>query len=146
MSKQKRTAVWLGFLGLVLIVLGIKSLPLLLATAAQQYTLENAPVILFFNVDEPCECMVELTQRAEAQIADWPIESRGGIALMRIAIDQRKDLEAKYDVFRAPCLLLVDADGMVSWRQDYPLIEGGPFKLDEFEAAIVNLGLDNAKP
>jgi len=146
MSKQKRNAILLGFFGLILIVLGIKNLPVFLAAATQQYTLENKPVILFFNVDEPCECMVELTQRAEAQIANWPVESRGGITLMRIAIDQRKDLEAKYDVFRAPCLLLVDAQNQVVLRQDYPSIEGGPFKLDEFEAAIADLGVYNAKP
>ena len=146
MSKQKRNAILLGFFGLILIVLGIKNLPVFLAAATQQYTLENTPVILFFNVDEPCECMVELTQRAEAQIANWPVESRGGITLMRIAIDQRKDLEAKYDVFRAPCLLLVDAQNQVVLWQDYPSIEGGPFKLDEFEAAIADLGVYNAKP
>ena len=146
MSKQKRNAIWLGFFGLILIVLGIKYLPVFLAAATQQYTLENTPVILFFNVDEPCECMVDLTQRAEAQIANWPVESRGGITVMRIAMDQRRDLEAKYDIFRAPCLVLVDVDGQVFWRQDYPLIEGGPFNLNEFETAIANLGVDNSKP
>ena len=146
MSKQKRKAIWLGFFGLILIVLGIKNLPVFLAAATQQYTLENTPVILFFNVDEPCECMVELTQRAEAQIANWPVESRSGITVMRIAMDQRRDLEAKYDVFRAPCLLLVNASGEVVWRQDYPLIEGGPFNLNEFETAIANTGVDISKP
>jgi len=139
MSKQKRNAIWLGFFGLILIVLGIKYLPVFLAAASQQYALENTPVILFFSVDEPCECMVDLTQRAEAQIANWLVESQSGITVMRIAMDQRRDLEAKYDVFRAPCLVLVDADGKVSWRQDYPLIEGGPFKLPELEAAIAGL-------
>jgi len=58
--------------------------------------------------------MVELTQRAEVQMADWPVESRGDITMMRIAIDQRTDLEAKYDVFRAPCLVLLDANGNVA--------------------------------
>jgi hypothetical protein len=108
--------------------------------------LENKPVIFFFNVDEPCECTVELAQRAEAQIANWLVESRSGITLLRIAMDQRTDLEVKYQVFRAPCLVLVDVDGQVVWRQDYPLIEGGPFNLEELETAIANLGLDNSKP
>jgi len=84
--------------------------------------------------------MVELTQRAEVQMADWPVESRGDITMMRIAIDQRTDLEAKYDVFRAPCLVLLDANGNVVWRQDYPRIEGGPFELEELETAIANMG------
>ena len=42
---------------------------------------------------------------------------------MRIAMEQRKDLEMKYGVFRAPCLVLVDAQDQVAWRQDYPIIE-----------------------
>ena len=53
-----------------------------------------------------------------------------------IPMELRKDLEVKYRVFRAPCLILVDAQDQVIWRQDYPLIEEGPFKLEELEAAI----------
>jgi len=73
-------------------------------------------------------------------MANWPIERQGGIPVMRIAMEQRKDLEAKYQVFRAPCLVLVDAQDQIAWRQDYPLIEGGPFRLEELEAAIAALG------
>ena len=140
MDTQKRKAVWLGLIGLILIVLGIKYLPFLLAFAGQQSSKNDQPVILFFSVDEPCECMVELTQQAEQQMANWPVERRGGIPVMRIAMEQRKDLEAKYQVFRAPCLVLVDAQDQIAWRQDYPLIEGGPFRLEELEAAIAALG------
>ena len=139
MDAQKRKAVILGLIGLILIVLGIKTMPFLLAFAAQQSNMNGKPVILFFNVDEPCECMVELTQRAEQQLANWPVEQRGGIPVMRIAMEQRKDLEAKYKVFRAPCLVLVDSQDQIAWRQDYPLIEGGPFKLEELETAIAEL-------
>jgi len=32
----------------------------------------------------------------------------------------------------------LDASGQIAWRQDYPLIEGGPFKLDELEAVIAS--------
>ena len=53
---------------------------------------------------------------------------------------QRLDLEAKYKVFRAPCLVLINSKDQVAWRQDYPLIEGEPFKLEELEAAITGLG------
>ena len=141
MDTQKRKAVWLGLIGLILIVLGIKYLPFLLAFAGQQSSTHDQPVILFFSVDEPCECMVELTQHAEQQMVDWPVERRGGIPVMRIAMEERKDLEAKYQVFRAPCLVLVDAQDQIVWRQDYPLIEGGPFRLEELEAAIAALGI-----
>lgn len=136
MDAGKRKAVLLGLIGLILIVLGIKYMPFLLAFAGQQLKMNEKPVILFFNVDEPCECMVELTQQAEQQMTNWPVERRGGIPVIRIAMEERKDLEVKYRVFRAPCLVLVDAQDQVAWRQDYPMIEGGPFKLGELEAAI----------
>jgi hypothetical protein len=140
MNARKRKAIWLGLLGLILIVIGIKYMPVFLTTADQQASIAGRPVILFFNEDEPCECMVELTQNAEQQMADWPLERRGGILVVRIAMQQRQDLEAKYKVFRSPCLVLVDAQDQVVWRQDYPLIEGGPFKLEELEAAITEVG------
>ncbi len=139
MSAQKRKAIGFGLVGLILILLGIKYTPVFLVVASQQFRLENKPVILFFNINNPCECMVELTQRAEKQMANWPVERQGGIPVARIAMEQRKDLEAQYQVFRAPCLLLVDAQDQVAWRQYYPLIEGGPFKLEELEAAIAGL-------
>lgn len=142
MNARKRIAAGLGLVGLILIVLGIKFMPGFLQTANQQAGMGNKPVVLFFNVDDPCECMVELTQQAELQIANWPVEQRGGISVVRIPMDQRTDLEAKYKVFRAPCLVLVDAQDEVLWRQDYPLIENGPFKLNELEAAIAELARD----
>jgi hypothetical protein len=113
---------------------------MVLAKAAQQQDMGSKPFILFFTIEEPCECLVELTQRAEAQIASWSTERRDGVGVIRLAIDQRRDLEAKYKVFRAPCLVLVGADGEVLWRQDYPLVEGGPFRLEELEAAIAEMG------
>jgi hypothetical protein len=140
MNVQQRKAGWMAFLGLLFIALGAKYLPDMLAMAAQQQDMSSKPFILFFNVEDPCECMVELTQQAETQIANWPVEQRGGIAVLHIAIDERRDLEAKYKVFRAPCLVLVSAEGEVLWRQDYPLVEGGPFKLEELEAAIAEMG------
>jgi hypothetical protein len=140
MNGKKRTAVLLGLLGLVLIVLGVKYMPVIPGIANMQSGAEAMPVIYFFSLDNPCECMVELTQRAEQQMANWPVDQRGGILVERVVMEQRKDLETKYQVFRAPCLVLVNAQDQIAWRQDYPLIEGGPFKLEELEAAIRNLG------
>jgi hypothetical protein len=140
MNAKKRKAILLGVLGLALILVGIKYIPVFLAAAGQQTEIMDKPVILFFNVDEPCECMVELTQRAEQQMANWPVERRGGIPVVRIPYDQLEGLQAKYSVFRAPCLVLVDEQDQVAWRQDYPLIEGGPFELEELEATIAELG------
>jgi hypothetical protein len=136
MNAQKRKALGLGFIGLILVVFGIKFMPVFLQTAGQQSSMSGKPVVLFFSLDDPCECMVELTQRAEQQMASWTVERKGGISVVRIPMEQRKDLEAKYKIFRAPSLVLVDAQDQVAWRQDYPLIEGGPFKLEELEAAV----------
>jgi hypothetical protein len=136
LSRQMKLSLRLGFVGLVLIVLGFKSLQVFLASVNPQVVANDQPVLLFFNVDDPCECMVELTQQAEQQMNQWQIERRNGVDVMRIIMDQRKDLEAQYKVFRAPCLVLIDAQGQIVWRQDYPRIEGGPFKLDELESAI----------
>jgi hypothetical protein len=139
MERQKNRAIAFGVAGLILIVLGIKYFPTFMALVRQEAALQNQAAILFFNVDQPCECMVELTGKAEQQISAWPAERRANLPLVHLWMEERKDLEARYKVFRAPCLVLVDEKGEVAWRQDYPLIEGGPFKLDELEAAIAAL-------
>jgi hypothetical protein len=139
MNSRKRIAAGMGLAGLILIVLGLKYMPVFLQLANQQAGMHAKPVVLFFSVDDPCECMVELTQQADLQMANWPVEQRGSLSVVRIPMDQRTDLEAKYKVFRAPCLVLVNEQDEVIWRQDYPLIENGPFKLNELEAAIAKL-------
>jgi hypothetical protein len=140
MSAQKRKAILLGLLGLVLIIIGIKYLPYFLAVVGQQSEILDKPVILFFSMDDPCECMIDLTEGAEQQMANWPVEQRSGIPVVRIALHMRDDLQVKYMVFRAPSLVLINDQDQVAWRQDYPLIEGGPFDLAELEAAIAELG------
>ena len=142
MSAQKRKAILFGILGLVLIIIGIKYLPYFLAVAGQQSEIMDKPVILFFSMDEPCECMVDLIEGAETQMANWPAEQQSGIPVVRIALHMRDDLEVKYMVFRAPSLVLINDQDQVAWWQDYPLIEGGPFDLAELEAAIAALGTE----
>lgn len=132
----------MGVLGLILIVIGIKYLPVFLAVANPPAGLDERPAILFFTEDDPCECMVEIVAQADEQMAGWSAGHPNSPPIVRIDMEQRLDLEAKYKVFRAPCLVLVDAQDQVVWRQDYPLIEGGPFKLDELDAAILILRAD----
>ena len=139
MNEQKRKSFVLGLIGLILIVIILKYLPVFVNFTAQKHEVIDKPVILFFNEDEPCECMVGITEQAEQQILNWSTERHDGIPILRIAMEQRKDLEVKYKVFRVPCLLLIDTQDQITWRQDYPLIEGGPFKLDELEVAIAEL-------
>lgn len=140
MNSHKRKALWLGFIGLLLIVLGVKYLPVLFTLASHENQMKENAVILFFSLDDPCDCMDELTQRAEEQIANWPVERYAGLSLLRIPLDQRRDLEAKYGVYSAPSLLLVDAEDQVLWRQDNLMILDGPFRLDELEAEIAKMG------
>ncbi|MEW5873482.1 MAG: hypothetical protein AB1894_29760 [Chloroflexota bacterium] len=140
MNPNQRKIILLGALGLFLIVFAIKLSVELFAAADASPGSEARPLVLFFNEDEPCECMQDLTRRAEVQMVNWPEARRGGIPVLRLAFRQQRDLELKYKVFRAPCLVLLDAQDQVAWRQDYPLIEGGPFRLDELEAAIAEMG------
>ena len=137
---QKRLAIGLGLLGLILIVLGLKYMPAFLAAIGSQMSREDGPVVLFFNEDNPCECSLELAQSADTQMEEWAENSTANISVQRLAFRQHRDLELKYHVFRSPCLILVDAQDQEIWRQDYPLIEGGPFKLEELETAIAELG------
>ena len=115
MNQNQRKAVIMGLGGIILILLAAK------------YMLGSA---------------VELTRRAELQIKSWPEERRGGIEILYVPFRQQRDLELKYQVFRAPSLLLLDGNEQVIWRQDYPLIEGGPFKIDELEVVIATLEED----
>jgi hypothetical protein len=139
-TPQLRRAIGYGFAGLALILLGIK---FALNNAQNQeaaFAQNGTPALLFFNVAEPCACMRELVGRANTQIVLWPEERRGRVQLVRLNIGENHDLEAKYKVFRAPALVLLDAQGEIAWRQDYPLAEGGPFKLEELEAVIAGMG------
>jgi hypothetical protein len=136
MPAMKQKSILLVVLGLVLILVGIKYMPVFHNPASQQSEVIETPAILFFNLDDPCDCMVELTRQAEQQMVDWPVERRGGVPVIRIPYEHHNDLLAKYSIFRAPCLVLVAQDGQVFWRQDYPILGGEPFELGELESAI----------
>jgi len=141
LSFQRRKAVGFGFAGLILIFLGIKFAIPIMQDQDATFNQNGKPALLFFNVAEPCACMRELVGRANTQIVMWPEERRASVQLVRFNIGEDQDFEKKYQVFRAPALVLLDEQGLIIWRQDYPLIEGGPFKLEELEAAIVELGI-----
>ena len=138
-TPKHRRAIGYGFAGLVLIFLGVKFAINKIPDQGTTFAQSETPVLLFFNVAEPCACMRELVGRANTQIVMWPEDRRGSVQLVRLNIGENHDLEATYKVFRAPALVLLDAQGKIVWRQDYPLAEGGPFRLDELEAAIAGL-------
>jgi hypothetical protein len=136
LSAQKRKAVVLGLTGLVLIVLGAKAARQLYAQLPQSLDLDSQPALLFFSLDEPCDCVKKLISEADFQINHWPEETRQGIPVLRFDLDQNRQLASQYEVVRAPSLLLLDQDGKVISRQDYPVIKNGPLDLSKFEADI----------
>lgn len=139
MKQSMRNTILLALAGLILIALSIRTMPYFLAFANQEAQRSRGAMILFFNDGDPCECMQELVQQADDQIERWTTTSDPGLPVVHIAMQQRTDLEAKYKIFRAPSLVLVDEQDQVIWRQDYPLMEGEPFKLQDLENAIRKL-------
>lgn len=141
-TPAKRKAIGLGFLGIVVIILGIKFITHRVPADSQSIELNAGPVLLFFNIDEPCECMQKLVESADSQINGWSEEARSGIPVYRIDFEEQPELGGKYKVFRVPCLVLIDGEGQIVHRQDYPVNEGWPLKLYEFEKAITGLIAD----
>lgn len=139
LSLRQRRTIGMGFIGLLLILIGLKFGLQLIPTKQKPLELNQQPAILLFNVNEGCECMMELAESADIQVNQWANMQPDPLPIHRIDIDTEKDLVEKYHVFRAPCMILVDGAGSIVWRQDYPLTEGGPFDLQEFEAAILSM-------
>jgi len=78
-------------------------------------------------------------QDADQQIQHWTEEARSHIIIQRIDFDEHPDLAEQYEVFRYPCLILLDSSGQIVYRQDYPLSEGGPLDLESFEEQIKSM-------
>jgi hypothetical protein len=141
-TPGQRQAIGLGFLGILVILLGLKFMLQETSAGGQSLDLNGEPTLLFFNIDEPCECMQKLVESADAQINRWPEEARSGIPIYRINFEEQPELGGKYKVFRVPCLVLVDGNDQIIHRQDYPVSEGWPLNLEEFEQVILGLVAD----
>jgi hypothetical protein len=139
LTPQQRRAILFGFLGILFVVFGLKFLFQWDFKVHSPLQLDGKPALLFFTLDDPCECMQELVRQADEQIEHWTETQRGEVAIYRFDFDAHRDLAGQYNVFRTPCLLLIDSNGKIVYRQDYPLTVGGPFKLEVFEAQIQNL-------
>jgi len=142
LRPQQRKAIGLGFLGILLIVLALKFMPQSAPAESQTLDLNGEPALLFFNIDEPCECMQKLVEGADAQINRWSKKARAGIPVYRINFEEQPELGGRYKVFRVPCLVLVDGAGQIVHRQDYPVNEDRPLKLEEFETIMFSLEAD----
>lgn len=141
LTAPRKQAIRLGFLGLLMMFLSVKFVFQGGFERREPLPLDGRPALVLFSLDDPCECIQEMIGQADAQVRQWPEEGRAGLPIHRVDFEARRDLAAEYQVFRVPCLVLLDAGGEVVYRQDYPSIEGGPFALDDFEAQIRSLSL-----
>ena len=128
--------VWLLLAGAIFLLLSYKEARPLLLPGGPPLDLNNQPTLLFFNNEEGCECVIELYQKADAVIADWPVENRAHIAVHRIVLDERPDLQRSYDIQRAQMLLLLDAHGQEVWREWGVASNPNVFDLAAIEAQI----------
>lgn len=126
----------MGLIGFILIVLGIKFSVQYLSRESAQLDLNGQPAILFFSLDDSCECIRQMIYAADFQIAHWSEEARMGLVVHRFDFDQNRQLANHYEVYRVPALLLLDGRGRVVSRQDDPLLKNGPLDLGKIEADI----------
>jgi hypothetical protein len=119
MKPKARLLVWVGFIGAVLLVLGLKAHQLGWLQPKAHLELNGQPAVLVFvKYRYVCECEAFVNGNARSQVANWPSEARGNVPVHLLDIDQRTDLVRRYDVIRTPSMLLLDPGGKIIWRQD----------------------------
>ena len=136
LTQPQRGIILLGFSGIVLIVLSIKAIVSIDWKIHTPLNLPDSPAILFFTLEESCECMQELVVSAETQVNNWSESARGGIPVISIPFEVRKDLANQYQVYRIPCLILLDRSGEVIYRLDFTVNLEEPFDLSIVEEQI----------
>jgi hypothetical protein len=135
-ALRQKQAILLGVIGLALILFSVKIAARAYSAAQESLDLNGKPALLYIPDDHPCECAKKMIAEADYQIKNWSEPHRMEVQLIRINLGDYPDLEAKYDIFRASTLILLDAHGQVVHRQDYPMIGGKPMDLPEFEAKM----------
>lgn len=138
-AKRNRKVFIYAFLGALSILAAIKVAVQYWPTSSALPIEPGRPTLLFVTMREPCVCMRQLIGRANTQIVMWPKERQGNVKIIYLDFGVDPSLEARYKIFRAPALVLLDGQEKIIWRQDYPLIEGEPFELEELEKAIVEI-------
>jgi hypothetical protein len=139
--QVRKPHVWLLLAVGIFLLTSYKEARPLLFSGGPPLDLNNQPVLLFFNNDDGCECVVPLYQKADAVVAAWPAANRGNIPVRRIVLDERPDLQRAYNIQRAPMLLLLDAQGREVWRGWGVASNPQVFNLAEGEAQIRAWGL-----
>jgi hypothetical protein len=106
--------------------------------------LQGDPALLYFTLSRGCECQMRVIRGADAQIAGWTEADRSGLPVVRVDLIQRRDLGERFGVYRAPALLLVDADERVIWRQDVGVSDEAPLDLSQAQSQIEALISEDA--
>jgi len=139
-KTRARLFVWIGFIGTVLLVLGLKARQLGWLESKPPLELKDQPaVLIFIRYNGSCECELFVNGNARAQVANWVPEARGDVQLHQIDIEQRSDLAKRYKVIRAPSMLILDASGQIIWRQVDVVSDDLPLDMVNAEAKIMEL-------
>jgi hypothetical protein len=80
-----------------------------------------------------------VVQAAQAQLANWNTPAETGLEVIQLDFERRSNLAHRFQVVRAPALVLVDAAGEVVWKQDVGLSDEAPLDLASAEANIRQL-------
>ncbi len=129
---MSRKVLWLVFLLGLAFTLGLKAVQLGWFAPRPPLDLDGGPALLFFNKARGCECELFVYNNAEAQMEVWNAPLR----VIKIDMDRRPDLARKYDVIRAPTLVLLNTEGQVDWRQDEGLSDESPLDLKQVEMLV----------
>ncbi len=136
LTGSQKQALRYGFAGLVLIAVSLK---FMLQGGLDRHTpivLNGEPAVLFFSLDQPCDCMQVDVQRADEQMAVWKEQDLKAIPVYRIDFETRRDLANQYGVRQTPSLVLVNSREDVVYQQKYPLFTEASFDLAALEAQI----------
>jgi len=127
-----RCVVWILFLASLTLTLGLKAASEGWFGALAPLPLNGQPALVFFTLSKGCDCQMTVVRAADAQLADWV----SPLPLHRVDFDRRRDLAEQFHVFRAPALVLMNAEGQVIWKQDEGLSDESPFDLNQVERQI----------
>jgi len=136
MKQHIRLVPLLGFVVLMLGVLGIKAADRGWFAIHPPLELNGQPALLFFTLSEGCDCQMQLVQNAEAQLAVWDLPADLGLNVIRVDFTRRPDLGKQYGVVRAPALVLLGTAGQVTWKQDVGLSDTTPLDLEQAEVKV----------
>jgi hypothetical protein len=129
---MSRKFIWILFLIALILTLGLKAAQLGWFNPRPPLELDGKPALLFFNKSRGCECELSVYNNANAQMDGW----NARVQVIRIDVDHRPDLAQQYEVIRAPALVLLNAKGQATWKQDEGLSDESPLDLKQAESQV----------